>query len=181
MLDRAFEGINIDEIDVLNEKITTTVKECVEEVCPKVDQIKKKEPWEDVTLQQELRELKSCTDYKETRKLQRKIKETQKRLKNEYYRELADNINTIAEAREVEKEFAMAKKCTAFKSGSKLQISNEKLKTHFENHFAAKSPELPLPPELRNPEQYQHLSDEVVMINEEFPDEVEVYPRNLAR
>ena len=174
MLDRAFEGINIDDIDVLNEKITTTVKECVEEVCPKVDQIKKKEPWVDVTLQQELRELKSCTDYKETRKLQRKIKETQKRLKNEYYRELADNINTIAEAREVEKEFAMAKKYTAFKSGSKLQISNEKLKTHFENHFAARSPELPLPPELQNPEQYQHLSDEVVMINEEFPDEVEV-------
>ena len=174
MLDRAFEGINIDDIDVLNEKITTTVKECVEEVCPKVDQIKKKEPWEDVTLQQELRELKSCTDYKETRKLQRKIKETQKRLKNEYYRELADNINTIVEAREVEKEFAMTKKYTAFKSGSKLQISNEKLKTHFENHFAARSPELTLPPELRNPEQYQHLSDEVVMINEEFPDEVEV-------
>ena len=30
--------------------------------------------------------------------LKKKIKGTQKRLKNEYYRELADNINTVTEA-----------------------------------------------------------------------------------
>ena len=105
---------------MLNEKIVTTVKESVEEVCPKVDQIKKKEPWEDVTLQQELKKLHSCTDHKETRKLQKKIKDTQKWLKNEYYRELADNINTVAEAREVEKEFAMAKKYHSIQTWIKI-------------------------------------------------------------
>ena len=75
-------------------------------VCPKVGPIKKKEPWEDITLQQQIKEL------------QKKIKDTRKQLKNDYYQELASNINTVAEAREVEKDFSMAKKYTTFKPGA---------------------------------------------------------------
>ena len=67
-------------------------------------------------------------------------------LKNKYYKEMADNINRVAQAREVEKEFTLAKKYTALKTGSKLMISNEKLKDHFENHFATR--DLQIPPEL---------------------------------
>ena len=50
----------------------------------------------------------------------------------------ADGINNAAEARNVEKEFSLAKKYTAIKAGSKLRISNEKLKNHFEKHFTAR-------------------------------------------
>ena len=95
-------------------------------------------------------------------------------MKNDYYQELAKNINTISELRVVEKEFAMAKKYTTFKAGTRQQISNEKLKIHFENHFAAKTPELSLPPELQHPEQHQYLADQEVPINEEIPNEEEV-------
>ena len=93
---------------------------------------------------------------------------------NEYSRELADKSYTVSEAREVDKEFSMAKKYTTFKPESRLQISEEKLKTHFEMHYAEKSPELPLPHEFLNPEEYQFLNDEVVAVNEEVPDEEEV-------
>ena len=174
MLDEALEDFTSEDVDEVNEKITSTVKGCVVEVCPKADTIKKKEPWEDIRLQERIKELRSCRDNKEIRKLQKKIKDTQKKLKNDYYQELAKNINTISELRVVEKEFAMAKKYTTFKAGTRLQISNEKLKIHFENHFAAKTPELSLPPELQHPEQHQYLADQEVTINEEIPNEEEV-------
>lgn len=115
-LDSEFEGLVINDIDELNDRITTTtVRECVDDVCPKIDPIKKKEPWEDAVLQQQMKELRSCTKHDEMRKLQKAIKKRRKRLKNEYYKELADNINTAGQAREVEKEFALAKKYTALK------------------------------------------------------------------
>ena len=143
-------------------------------MCPNVDLVKKKEPWEDITLQQQLKELHKFKDHKEMRNLQKKIKDTRKRLKSEYYKELADSINTVVEARDVEKEFAIAKKCATFKQGSKIHVSNEKLETHFESHFAEKDPAWPLPPERQFPEKYQHLNDEIVPINEEVPNEKEV-------
>ena len=65
----------------------------------------------------------------------------------------------------------MAKKYTMLKTGSKLAISNDKLKTHFEKHFAARS--LPMPPELEKPEDYPHLTDEVIAVNEDVPDSEE--------
>lgn len=65
------------------------------------------------------------------RKMQKIIKERRFKLKNEYFKQFADNINTIAE-----KEFAMAKKYTSLKTVTKLFISNEKMKKHFENHLA---------------------------------------------
>ena len=171
-LDTELEKLASNEIDKLNDRITTTVRECVDEVCPKIDPIKKKEPWEDDILQQQMKKLRSCADFDEMRKLQKAIKKRRKWLKNEYYKELADNINTAAQAREVEKEFALAKKFTALKAGSKLTISNEKLQVHFENHFAAQK--LQLPPELEKPDEYPHLKDEVIHVNEDPPDEKEV-------
>ena len=81
----------------------------MDDVCPKIDQIKKKEPWEDATLQQQMKELHNCTKHDEMRKLQKTIKKRRKWLKNKYYKEMADNINTAAQAKEVEKEFTLAK------------------------------------------------------------------------
>ena len=104
------------------------------------------------------------------RKLQKIIKKRRNKLNNKYYGELADNINKAAEAREVEKEFALSMTYTTLKPGSKLPIPNEKLRTNFESHFAARE----LPPELAHPEQFAHLNDEVVVVNEDAPNEEEV-------
>lgn len=90
---------------------------------------------------------------------------------------MANNINTAAETHRVEKEFALAKRYTTLKPHSKLSISNAKLKTHFVNHFSMR--ELPVPPELENPDEYPHPSDEVVYINEDFPDEQEAKSQAL--
>ena len=51
-------------------------------------------------------------------------------------------------------------------------ISNEKLKDHFENHFAAR--DLQIPPELESPDNYPHLTDEIVHIKKDVPEKREV-------
>ena len=93
-------------------------------VCPKIDPIKKKEPWEDVTLQEQLRELHKCKDHNEVRTKQKQIKKQRVKLKNDYFKELAENLNSVAEARDAEKEFAMAKKYATIKTSSKITITN---------------------------------------------------------
>ena len=64
-------------------------------------------------------------------------------LKNQYYSELASNIDTAAEARQADKEFSMAKKDSVLKTGDTNVTSKTKLKNHFESHFAARTLELP--------------------------------------
>ena len=91
-------------------------------------------------------EVKKCKKRSDLRIAQKKVKNRRKWLKKKYYKELADEINTAAEARQVEKEFSLAKRFSMLKDGSKRCISNEKLKQHFENHFSARN--IPLPPEL---------------------------------
>ena len=97
--------------------------------------------------------------------IQKKIKDRRKWLKNEYFKNLADGINTVAEARQVDKEFALAKKYSALKTGIQSTISKGKLKSHFEQHFAAR--DIPLPEELKSPERFPHLMDDHFNINKE--------------
>lgn len=114
----------------------------------------------------------TCRNALSKRKLQKAIKLRRKQLKNEYYKDVAAKINLAAEARAVEKEFALANKFTVLKSKFSPAISKAKLKTHFEKHF--RLGELVIPPELAHPNEYPHLRDEIVAINEEIPDEQEV-------
>ena len=136
--------------------------------------VKKKEPWEDEQLQELVKELRNTSAPEVIREVQNKIKEKTRELKNSYYSELADNINSAAMAREVEKEFTMAKKYTTIKKGSKLNIPNDKLKDHFKTHFAALSPEPDIPPEIDKPENFPYLSDIGIHLNEEQPTEEEL-------
>ena len=161
-----------DNIDQLNDHIVSTVVECVEAVCPQIDPVKKREPWEDDVLKQQMKDLYDCSNHVEMRNLQKTIKKRRTFIKNEYYKELADGINNAAEARNVEKEFSMAKKYITLKAGSKLRISNEKLKTHFENYFASRN--IPTPPEIETPENFEYLNDEIIHVNEEISNKVEV-------
>ena len=73
----------------------------------------------------------------------------------------------MAEARQVDKEFALAKKYTAIQTGVRTTISKGKLKTHFEQHFAARP--LELPPELKSPHQFPHLAGAPCHINQGEP------------
>ena len=77
-LDNKFEGLVINDIGEFNDETTTIVRECVDNVCPKIDPIKKKEPWEDATLQQQMKELHNCMKHYEMRKLQKTIKKRRK-------------------------------------------------------------------------------------------------------
>ena len=167
-LDNKLKEVESNDLDELNEMITDAVKDGLEEICPKIDHIHKKEPWEDEALQQLMKELRTVHPT-EVRTKQQEIKERTKELKNIYYSELADNINSAAMAREVEKEFAMAKKYTTIRKGTKLAISNDKLKDHFKKHFDAKTPELEMPLELAQPDQFPHLKDIEVEVKEDPP------------
>ena len=61
-------------------------------------------------------------------------------------------------ARDVEKEFAKAKKYTAIKKRTKPSIPNNKLNDYLQEHFAAKTPALVLPPELVQPEPWPTIN-----------------------
>ena len=102
-LDRNLNITNMNNVDEINEMITTTVKECIENVCPTITKVKKKEPWEDENLQKMISKLRKTSNHEQLRKQQKAIKNKRRELKNKYYRDAADNINTAAEARRVEK------------------------------------------------------------------------------
>lgn len=172
-IDRSLEAPFAADVNELNDRIVNVMKESVTEVCPKLSTTRKKEPWENEELNEMMKDLKKTRNLNELRRKKKEIKEKRKAVKNEYFKELADEINTVAEAREVEKEFALAKKHSAFKSGQPKAISNEKLKKHFQDHFDARS--LPLPPELEHPENFQHLyQDRKFSIKETPPDANEI-------
>ena len=161
------------DVDTLNNRIVDVVRKSAEEVCPLLDTVQKKEPWEDERLTELVEEMRKCNSKETVKSYQKQIKKHRKRLKNEYYKDLADSINTVAEARQIDKEFALAKKYSALKGGEKTAISKNKLKTHFESHFAER-PHLELPEELQNPQKFPHLTDEPFVIREDEPDRNEV-------
>ena len=79
-LDTGLASLPGDDMDKQNEQIVETVRESVESVCPKIDPIKKKKPWEDETLKQQLRDLRNCKDHDQSRKLQKTIKKRRQQL-----------------------------------------------------------------------------------------------------
>ena len=133
--EKQLELINIEEnnVDLLNHNIVEAVRTSAEQVCPVQDDVTKKEPWEDRTLQDLNHKLKKAKNSQAIKRINKEIKDCRQKLKNEYFNQLADGINTVAEARQVDKEFSLVKKYTAIKTGVRTVISKEKLKTHFEN------------------------------------------------
>ena len=171
-LEHELEALECDDVDELNNRITETLKSSADDVCPKTVAVKKKEPWDDAVILEQMRELRKCSSTSAIRAQQKLIRKRRNRLMNDYYKEQADKINTAAEARDVEKEFALARKYSALRRSTRLTISNEKLKTHFEEHFSMR--ELPIPPEIEHPEQFPYLREEPVVVDEGAPTAVEV-------
>ena len=72
------------------------------------------------------------------------------KLQNDYFANLANNINIASEQRKVEEEFRLCNDYHMLKHSNKLLISNKKLSEFFEDHFKDKPVELQ--PEVKNPE-----------------------------
>lgn len=81
----------------------------------------------------------------------------------------AENITTAAIAREVKKEFVIEKKCFTIKKGSRLSISNDKLRDHYKEHSVARLLQYEIPPEQAQQENFPHLEDVKVTVNEDPP------------
>ena len=156
-------------MDVLSQQISSSISDAVQAVCPKATSSKSSPPWEDAELQIMMENLRK--DPSNTA-LRREIREKRKSLKNIFYSKKAAEINSASEARQVEKEFQLAKKFHMHKSSSKLDISKEKLTKHFESHFSDRV--LELPPELANPNDFEYLKDSPFVVNEDLPTTEEI-------
>ena len=73
-LDRNLNPSGIEDVNELNELIVNTVKECAEKVCPAVNKVTKKEPWEDAELQKMIKDLRKVSKLDQIRKRQKAIK-----------------------------------------------------------------------------------------------------------
>ena len=100
-LDDRLANIKIDDIVQLNDLTMSTVRKCVEAICPKLDLIKTKELWEDPTLKQKLKALKKCYITKKFMNCKKKDTKKGTDLKSEYHNQTANAINAAAEARGV--------------------------------------------------------------------------------
>ena len=76
-------------MDELNEIMTDTVTDDLEEVCPKIEHVKKK-PWKDGKLQNLGKRLKTLKDPEEARNKQNKLKKVKNELKNKNFAELVE-------------------------------------------------------------------------------------------
>ena len=65
------QGVDIDNIDQLNDHIISYINCC--RTCggciPKIDQVKKREPWEDDVLKHQMKDLYDCSNHVEMRNL----------------------------------------------------------------------------------------------------------------
>ena len=112
-------------------------------------------------------------DPGELKELGKAIKKMRNKLKNEYFSSLANEINTVAEARKVEEEFRLCKTYTMHRNVDTNLISSDKLTEFFQDHLKEKP--VSLQPEVLNPELFPHvLPPENIIPNSDLPTEKEV-------
>ena len=86
---------------------------------------------------------------------------------------MAENINTVAEARKVEEEFRLCKSYEMHKPTDTKLISSEELTEFFQDHL--KENPVELQPEVITPELYPHiLPPDDININTSIPSEEEI-------
>ena len=116
---------------------------------------------------------RACKDPLELKELGKSIRKLRNKLKNDYFSNLAENINTVAEARKVEEEFRLCKSYEMHKPTDTKLISSEELTEFFQDHLKEKPVELQ--PEVITPELYPHiLPPDDININTSIPSEEEI-------
>ena len=128
----------------------------------------KKSPWANEEFLSLLEKRRACKDPVALKELGKSIKKLRNKLKNDYFSDLAENINTVAETRKVEEEFRLCKSYNMHKPTDTKLITSEKLTEFFKDHLKEKP--VDPQPEVINPELYPHiLPPEDIDINTDIP------------
>ena len=130
------------------------------------------EPWVNKSYTDLLQKRLACRDPTELKLVQKQIRSLKNTLKNSFYAAKSKAINHASEARDIEKEFRLAKNYHMLKNSTVKTVDNNDLTDFFSDHF--KSRHNDLQPELINPEQFSHIPSDIVDLNCDPPTEKEV-------
>ena len=159
---------DISDINAFEKSFTDSIRKASEEEIPKRVSSLKNFPWTNDDFTKLLEQRRKCKDPNTLKELNISIKKMRTKLKNDYFSNLAKNINVANEARNVEEEFRLCKNYRMNKHSEKQLISNEKLSEHFEEHFNEKNIEVQ--PEVVHPENFPHiLPPDDLQINSDIP------------
>ena len=173
-LDIELDGYNeLDNVDDLSDKITQSIQVASDSVIPKREKSKDHKPWVDDNFLQLVNRRNACKIKSERLALNKELKQTRDKIKNEYFRKKAEAINNASEARNIEEEFRLARDHSSLNKSKKLVIEPSKLKDHFAKHFDARN--VQCQPEIENPHLFPHiLPPDNISVNEAIPTESEV-------
>ena len=146
--------------------------ECIVEASnseiPHINASLNRSPWVNNEFLALVKARRECRDPLESKNLGSSIKKMRNKLKNDYFSNLASNINAAAEARKVEEEFRLAKSYTMHKNATNNLITSERLSEFFEDHLKEKP--IDVQPEVMSPELYPHiLPPEDITTNSDIP------------
>lgn len=168
-LDECFnEEPNINDVNIFDNFFTESIIKASEAEIPKIVKSSHKCPWTNDNFLLLLEKRRQCIDPTVLRGLGLAIKKMRTKLKNDYFSKLADNINTVSEARKIEEEFRLCKTYTMTTHTNSNLISSEKLTDFFQDHLKEKP--IDVQPEVINPERYPHvLPPDNLNINSDIP------------
>ena len=163
----------IGDVNSFENNITESIIQASDSEIPRVVASAQKYPWADEEFLSLIKARRMCKNPSERKRLGISIKRMRNKLKNDYFFNLANNINTAGEARKIEEEFRLSKSYTMHKHTDTNLITSEKLTEFFEDHLKEKP--IDLQPEVMNPNDYPHiLPPDDININSDIPSEGEV-------
>ena len=156
-------GLNfqLNDVNIIESLMTDAILHASEDEVPKIEATTKKSPWANDEFLSLLAKRRACKDPSESKELGKSIKKLRNKLKNDYFSDLAENINTVAEARKVEEEFRLCKSYNMHKTKDTKLISSEKLTEFFKDHLKEKP--VDLQPEVLTPELYPHIYHRIIL------------------
>ena len=162
-----------EDVEIIENLITESINQASESEIPKITPQAKKSPWANDEFLSLISARRSCKDPSKRKELGKNIRKMRNKLKNDYFSDLADDINIVGEARKIEEEFRLCKTYTMHKNKNQNLISSDKLTEFFKDHLKEKP--VDLQPEVMNPELFPHvLPPEGIEINTDIPTESEV-------
>ena len=172
-LDEILVNDPILNVNVFDNFLTESIIQASESEVPKVVESVQKSPWADEEFLSLVKARRVCQNPSERKELGRAIKKKGNKLKNDYFLNMANNINTAGEARKIEEEFRLSKCYTMHKHTDTKLITTDKLTDFFKDHLKERHVELQ--PEVTNPDDFPHiLPPDDININSDIPSEVEV-------
>ena len=116
-----------NDVNEIESILTGAILKASESEVPKIELKTRKSPWANDEFLTLLKKRRACKDPVELKELGKSIKKLRNKLKNDYFSDLAENINTVAEARKVEEEFRLCKTYNMHKPTDTKLITSEKL------------------------------------------------------